>query len=267
MASGGDPLRVFRGFRKRLRALRVAAIGSTPDQVKQTLLNVVKPALAGGSCRCSVCDFELRAFLPFGVGLSWRKGALCPNCQSLERHRLVWLLLRERVQAQTPRLLHVAPEPCLRPRLKRLLGERYVTLDVAAPDVDVRGSLEALPFADGSFDAVICSHVLEHVADDRRAMRELRRVLTPGSWAVLQVPVAPDRAATFEDPSITSAAERRRHFGQHDHVRLYGADYPDRLRESGFEVTTTQVTSSFAPGEIQRCGLDPNELFYDVLRP
>lgn len=267
LAGAGERLRLLGHPPRTARALRIAAARSTPDQVKQALLNVVKPALAGGACRCSVCDFELRAFLPFGVGLSWRKGALCPNCQSLERHRLVWLLLRERITAQPPRLLHVAPEPCLRPRLERLLGEHYVTLDAAAPDVDVRGSLEALPFADGSFDAVICSHVLEHVTDDRRAMRELWRVLTPGSWAVLQVPVARGQAVTFEDPSITSAAERRRHFGQHDHVRSYGADYADRLRESGFQVTTSRVTNSFGAEEIRRWGLDANELFYHVTRP
>jgi SAM-dependent methyltransferase len=204
-----------------------------------------------------------------------RWGVLCPFCRSLERHRAVWLYLHarlhegaeERVEARALRLLHVAPEACFRPRLRRLLGKRYVTTDLVAPHVDVNASLEQLPFASESFDAVICNHVLEHVPDDRRALDELFRVLTPGGWAILQVPLATDHAHTREDPNESSPRERKRRFGQHDHVRWYGRDYPERLRAAGFEVEERPVRASHTPDELTRYALSPTEVLYVAHKP
>lgn len=201
-------------------------------------------------------------FLPFGVGLSLRWGALCPFCRSLERHRLVWLYAQPRIEQQRPRLLHVAPERCFEPRLRRMLGDRYTTSDVAATRVDVRASLEELPFADASFDAVLCNHVLEHVRDDRRALAELRRVLAPGGWAVLQAPIAYDHAQTREDPDESSPRERRRRFGQHDHVRWYGTDYPARVASAGFRVEALPVQELHSAAEARRYGLGTSEVLY-----
>lgn len=220
----------------------------------------VKPSFATERA-CPVCSHQFPWFLPFGVGLPWRWGVLCPFCRSLERHRLVWLYVGPRLE-QLPRLLHVAPERCFEPRLRRLLADRYTTTDFAAPGVDVRASLEQLPFADASFDALICNHVLEHVHDDARALSELFRVLAPGAWAVLQAPVAYDHARTREDPGESSARERKRRFGQHDHVRWYGTDYPERIARAGFSVEALPVQLLHSADEARRYGLGRSEVLY-----
>jgi len=157
------------------------------------------------------------------------------------------------------RLLHVAPERTLMRKLKRVPGLAYVTFDLTSPLAQVHGDVCALPFPDDSFDAILCNHVLEHVLDDRRAMAELRRVLRPGGWAMLQVPWDPDRAVSYEDSSIVSPEDRALHFHQSDHVRVYGRDYVARLREAGFDVTVERVGAFFSPGECLRHCLSPGE--------
>ncbi len=161
------------------------------------------------------------------------------------------------------RVLHVAPDRSLRDRLRTSPGVTYVGGDRKEPgytyppgtiDLDVA----ALPFPDDDFDLVICSHVLEHVQDDRRAMRELHRVLRPGGLAILLVPMS-QRADTDEDPTITDPEERARRFGQRDHVRLYGRDYPDRLREAGFTVAVERPADRLPPGQVFQLGLKRDE--------
>jgi SAM-dependent methyltransferase len=178
-------------------------------------------------------------------------------CESLERHRLHWVYLRERtdlLDGRPRRLLHVAPEAVLERKLRGLPGVRYVSADLADPHAMLRLDVMRLAFADAAFDAVLCSHVLEHVADDRAAMRELRRVLRPGGLALLAVP--PIRAErTAEDPSEADPAERRRRFGHPDHVRRYGRDYADRLREAGFEVEVVGAAELVGEAGVARLGL------------
>jgi SAM-dependent methyltransferase len=203
-------------------------------------------------------------FLPFGVGGRIRSGALCPGCCSLERDRAAWLhldVLQDRLKPGL-RLLHVAPERSIEPRLRKRLGASYVTADLMRQDVDRVMSIEDIPFGDGEFDAVICNHVLEHVEDDRRALREVRRVLAAGGWALLQVPVFAGIIHTREDSTVTSPHERRRLYGQHDHVRAYGSDYVERLREAGFEPELISLRQRHSRDEIVRFGLDPDETLY-----
>jgi hypothetical protein len=204
---------------------------------------------------CPVCASELSRFLPFGR--SGRADAYCPVCESLERHRLHWIYLRERtalLDGRVRRWLHVAPEEVLATRLRAQPGVRYLSADLADPRAMLRLDVERLPFADGAFDAILCSHVLEHVPDDRAAMRELRRVLRPGGLALLPVP--PIRAErTSEDPREADPAERRRRFGHPDHVRRYGRDYPERLAEAGFRVEVTSAAELAGPEGVRRFGL------------
>lgn len=133
-------------------------------------------------------------------------------------------------------MIHFAPEPALS---KHIRQKRYFasceTADMEMPGVDHRVDLQALPFEDDSRDFFICSHVPEHVADDRKAIRELYRITRPGGGGLLMAPICPDIGKTQEDPSITSESERWRLFGQNDHVRLYSHDdYVARIEESGF---------------------------------
>ena len=110
-----------------------------------------------------------------------------------------------------------------------------------------------IQYPDNTFDIVFCSHVLEHIPDDRKAMRELARVLKPEGWAVFMVPLNAEH--TIEDPSITNPAERERLFWQHDHVRLYGPDFKDRLEKEGFKVTVIKPSQIASAEDCMRMGL------------
>ena len=195
----------------------------------------------GDAVSCPICEHSFDAFKD-----DWnRPGALCWRCGSHERHRAQWLLLQRRPELlrDARSLLHLSPEWCLSERLRRTPGLRYVTADLDPAGVDLELDVTALDLPDGAFDAILCSHVLEHVPDDGAAMRELRRVTAPGGFCVVMVPLALDRARTYEDPSITTAADREREFLQFDHVRLYAPDIALRLRSAGFEVQTIDMTA------------------------
>jgi SAM-dependent methyltransferase len=190
-----------------------------------------------------------------------RPNALCWRCGSHERHRAQWLLLTRRPELlRTPRsLLHFAPEWTMRERIAPIAAERgirYVTADLDPEGVDLELDLQALALPDDCFDAVMCSHVLEHVPDDAAAMRELRRVTAPGGWCLVMVPLDTGRMETYEDPSVVTPEDRRREFLQHDHVRLYAPDIADRLATAGFEVDTVRP-EDLGPRAVERAGLLP----------
>ena len=216
-------------------------------------------AMRGDRVECPICGGRFRAFLPGGP--ERRPNAQCPGCGSLERQRLMWLYLQERTPlfARPHALLHVAPERDLARRLSALPHLRYVSGDLDSPRAQVRLNLERLPFRDRAFDAILCSHVLEHVADARAALRELRRVLAPGGWAILQSPIDPARARTFEDPAVTAPEDRLRVFGQRDHARIFGRDYPEWIRAAGFEVSVEPFVATLGEPRIARLGLDRDE--------
>ncbi|MBX0330763.1 methyltransferase domain-containing protein [Oscillochloris sp. ZM17-4] len=146
--------------------------------------------------------------------------------------------------------------------MRAAIGPGYITADLFDPHVDVRLDITRLPQSDQSIDIIYCSHVLEHVPDDRKAMRELYRILKREGWAILLVPITVGQ--TIEDPTITDPAERLRLFGQDDHVRRYGPDYVDRLREVGFIVDVITPANLSSPEEIVRAGLSPEsgEIYY-----
>lgn len=193
-------------------------------------------SVPGNAFACPVCGGRYRRFLPFG--LNGRRNARCPGCGSLERHRFMWMHLRDRhrLMQRRLRLLHIAPEQCVHDILSQNPELHYVSADMFDPAADRAADMTALPFGDALFDFAICSHVLEHIEDDRTAMGELFRVLVPGGRAVVMVPIEMDRPETYEDVSIDTAAGRDAAFGHPYHVRICGADYPDRLRDAGFEV-------------------------------
>jgi SAM-dependent methyltransferase len=209
--------------------------------------------LRGSERECPCCGGRFRR-------MSRRRiagfGGICPRCRSHRRHRAIVLLL-DRGELTGRRLLHFAPEPLF----DRFFAERpefeRVTADLYAP-ADLRLDITHMDLPDDSFDLILCSHVLEHVPDDRAAISELRRVLRPGGTALVLTPYRPDRP-TYEDPSITKPVDRMVAFGQQDHVRIYGSDLRLRLREPGFEVDDRTPAELFDAETVQRCELDPDE--------
>ena len=136
----------------------------------------------------------------------------------------------------------------------------YVTTDLISPIADVKADICDLPFPDNEFDFIFCNHVLEHIPNDKKAMREIFRVLKNNGTAIIQVPYDKNKRETYEDDNITDPKERRRIFGQYDHVRIYGMDYFDRLRSVGFEVEAFDLTAKLSDEEIDRHRLPKGEL-------
>lgn len=245
-----------------------------PRPVLQRLAGWSVPVLGliykGKGRVCPICCAEYKRFLPYGYVVV-RPDALCPRCLSLERHRLLWLWLTRETDLtdRRPRLLHIAPEVCLMRKLKDIYSsdpQKYVTADLESPLADLHFDILQIPLPDASFDAVICNHLLEHVADDRAALRELHRILRPGGWGVVLSPIDYNRAETFEDDTITDPAERTRIFGQYDHRRIFGRDYAERLRSVGFEAVEIDYAARFTQDERQKYAFC-NDRIYLVRKP
>lgn len=242
----------------------------------------VKPFIAfylkGSNFTDPIDGKSFRKFLPYGYG-NQRENALSPSTLSLERHRLLWLFLKEDTDFFKPannqelsfnlrgpsdkaklRVLHMAPEQCFLKRFKQQKNIDYTTADLYSPIADVKADICDLPFEENSFDVVFCNHVLEHISDDTKAMQELYRVLKPGGLGVFQIPQDLSRTVTFEDDSITDPKERAKLFGQYDHVRVYGRDYFDKLRKVGFVVNELDYTKKIAPELVKRFCLTPGEI-------
>jgi SAM-dependent methyltransferase len=231
----------------------------------------------GTKYECPVCKAGLRKLLPFGLdipvlkekkvfGGGCRPNACCPVCKSFDRERLLYLFLRHNTNifAEPQALLHVAPEPRLAELLRDIPSIDYLTADIHSAGVMVVMDITNIQYGDCRFDSIICNHVLEHIVDDRKAIQELHRVLKPGGWAILQVPLSMTLERTYEDSDITTEQDRERIFGQTDHVRIYAADYRDRLEEAGFKVDIFDWTSNSGDygGNTNRLGLDRDERIY-----
>ena len=223
---------------------------------------------AGRRYKCPCCGWNLRAFTHGGTSLRVREKGYCPRCNAKARHRRDWLFLDQQTSlfSTRTRLLHIGPKYALARRFVRMPTVEFVSIDVAdRPYVTHQADVSDLPFASASFDAAICIHVLEHVQRDREAIREIHRVLKPGGWALITVPINLDQA-TFEDPSVESPEERRRLFGEEQHVRAYGCDFAGRLSEAGFEVVLHRA-SDLEGETMQRYGLrDDENVFYCTKR-
>ena len=225
---------------------------------------LIAPFYRGHTVSCPVCEKSYKTFLPYGYGKGIRDNRLCPGCLTLERHRLLWMYLKNKTNLFTDNLkfLHIAPEQPFYKRFRKMKNLEYITADLESPIADVKLDIQDMPFEDESFDVVICNHVLEHVDDDRKAMREVYRILKKGGWAILQVPIDYNRETTYEDDSITTPEERQKYFGQYDHRRVHGKDYGKRLAEAGSSVIEDNYISTFTQKEIAKYRLDPDEIIY-----
>lgn len=187
--------------------------------------------------QCPMCGWSGFQFLPAKPGPFFRFDAMCPRCDSAERHRLAYVLLEERLRSRVGKLLHFAPERCMEKWLRQTCDE-YHTADLSAPNVMHKVDITATPFEDASFDRIWCSHVLEHVPDDRKAMREMGRVLRPGGLAVIQVPLW---GTVTREEILVTPEERVMQYFQEDHVRRYGSDILQRLEAAGLRVEVLRV--------------------------
>ena len=238
-----------------------------PARARPFALRRIRLAIyRGRRVECPCCGGRFSRFMP---GLSHRETRVCPRCGAQERHRALWLYMRERTDLfARPQLsiLHWAPEYALQRSLSELPNAAYVSADLEGSEAMQHMDMTDVPFKDGAFDLIVCVHVLEHVPDDRQAMREMVRVLRPGGVALLLVPIVLEQP-TLEDPAVVTPAQRKEAYWQEDHVRLYGADFPDRLREEGFDVTVDGWIRTLDETTLERYGLFPLEDIYVCEKP
>jgi Methyltransferase domain len=236
------------------RTVKVWLPRGTRYAARRAAYRATAPMHKGSAFHCPVCDHDWGRFLG--------SRRVCPWCCSLGRHRLIMALM-ERRDLLHGRILHIAPEPGLLDYLREAPVD-YWPVDLYPPPGVKQMDITAIDVP-VTFSGLIISHVLEHVTDDRRAMAELYRVLDPGAWAIVIVPLRLDRP-TYEDPAITTPREREIAYGQWDHVRIYGSDFPDRLRAAGFDVSPERPAGEWS--DANRLGLaDPPELIYFCHKP
>ncbi len=213
----------------------------------------------GNAVQCPVCGGTYRRFLSYG------RQRLRLSEAALERHRLIWLYLKERTDFFTKphQVLHIAPELCFIRPFERQHGKLYITADLESPWAKIKMDVQHMPFADNQFNVVLCNHVLEHVENDIQALQEIKRVLRPGGYAILQVPFYhPVPEKTLEDQSIVRPADREKLYGQADHVRRYGKDYLNRIGQAGLKAREVAFAEELGPDVCRRHGLVLTEKIY-----
>ncbi len=230
------------------------------------ILKVLAVFYAGNRVTCNVCGSKFKKFIPYGR--ESRGNALCPHCLSLERHRVLWQFLNEKTDffSAQIKMLHVAPELCFIKRFEAMENLDYITADIESPLAKVKMDVHDIPFEDNTFDVVFCNHVLEHVEDDEKVLSEFYRVLKPGGWGIFQIPIEYDREKTIEDTSITDPKERIRLFGQDDHVRAYGVDYPEIIKSAGFTVEMDDFVEQMSEEERFSKGFPHKETMYLAIK-
>ena len=242
-------------------------LNTIPRPILIRLSYIARPILAfilkGTTFTDPIDGKSFKMFLPYGYG-NQRNNVLSPSTLSLERHRLLWLYLNNETDFFTSKekkkVLHFAPEQAFYKLFRNQKNIDYTTTDLFSPLADVKADICNLPFADNSYDIILCNHVLEHIPDDTKAMQELYRVLKPGGMGIFQIPQDLNRETTFSDDSITNQKERAAIFGQYDHVRIYGRDYFDKLRSIGFTVVEEEYTKKIAPELVEKFCLAKGEI-------
>lgn len=204
---------------------------------------------------CLCCGGNYNQLLPYGI--MTRENALCPGCNSLERHRFLWDFISENKELfqEKINILHVAPEKILQRKLQALPNVNYISVDLDSQLAMLKVDITDICFKDNYFNLIICNHVLEHITNDMKAMMELYRVLSPNGLACIMVPINKRLKNTYEDDSIITYEERLEKFGQGDHVRIYGMDFIERLKETGFTVSIYSVAEHYSDEQIKKYGL------------
>lgn len=226
---------------------------------------------------CPICNQAVDRFSPYRGGWAEAPALMrtlcvvgsdldnwaCPSCNSHDRERHLYLYLKrlhllDRFAGAA--VLHFAPEKRLSRLLAQLKTARYVKADLfpSADDIQKVDMLN-ICFPDESFDIVLANHVLEHVGDDRRGTEEIRRVLRPGGFAILQTPYSERLHATWEDPGIDDDEARNAIYGQEDHARLFGRDIFDRFAQCGLVADIRRHDDVLADFDPVKFGLNKQE--------
>lgn len=216
-----------------------------------------------------ITGIAYRKMLPYGRRSS-RVNALAPHTLSLERHRLLWLFLKNETDFfnKPLRVLHLAPEYCFLKPFETAPNLSLVKADLNSPWADLHFDVHDIPFQSDSFDVILANHLLEHVDDDAKVLAEFHRVLKPGGWGIFQVPMDMKNPNTLEDPSIVTPEDRERHYWQADHVRLYGyEDYVNRLSKAGFQVDTINYAEQLGEQLTTRYCLGGERLVHLAMKP
>lgn len=213
----------------------------------------------GSRVKCQFCGWTGWRFMP--GGLRQDPNRVCPQCGSLERYRMLPLVIARELPPGPLRILEIAPKPCFTDYCKRQPGWRYVSSDLDSPLAMVHADLRAMPLATDAFDAIVCCHVMEHIHDDIPAFRELARMLAPTGVGIICVPL---RGAVTQEGAPRS--EWLRLYGQDDHVRYYGDDIVDRMRAGGLAVERIDTLSYFSAEELDRNALRGDDRFLFLVR-
>lgn len=235
------------------------------SKVKYSFFRLRSLLYIGTKVTCPCCSSHFRKFLSYRRS---RLNAICPRCGAAERQRLLWLYLKNKTNIfnNNLKVLHFAPEYNLQKNFRSMENLDYTSADLYSSVSMVKMDITNILYKENSFDVILVSHVLEHVIDDRKAMRELFRVLKPGGWAIIQSPIDLKRDQTYEDFTVTLPEDRERVFGNPGHVRIYGRDYKNRLEEAGFNVKLDPYVKEFSDDEVIKYGLDKSEDIYFCIK-
>lgn len=223
------------------------------EQIKKIKNQLFNLLYAGNKYYCLYCNKSFSKFRHSGhkqeifnkykiSGAGYRKNVKCPNCNSTDRSRLLllYLQLRTDIFNKKTKVLHISPNAELGKILNKNKNIEYLCSALYPADFKefdaIKLDITNIEFEENQFDLVICNHVLEHVRNDNLALSEIYRILKPKGFAILQVPMAINLKETIEDESIKSEKDRKKLYGQKDHLRLYGLDYFDKLQNAGFRV-------------------------------
>jgi SAM-dependent methyltransferase len=245
---------------------------STNNNYLQNILNVLYP----NKRYCPICCNETWEFLP--TGITFIRNGACPYCYSVERHRTLWLYMENNTDILEKlsggggdtydygsiNILHFAPEKCFYDKFINIKNCDYYPVDFNPQVWGIRDvvDIQNIKYNDNIFDAIFCTHVLEHIPDDYAAMKELRRVLKPDGVAFINVPIDTSLETTLENPEYNTPELREKYYGQDDHLRMYGKDYPAKLKSAGFAVKAISPNKGYSEKELYRYGLFKDETIF-----
>ncbi len=228
-----------------------------------------KMALKGGNVYCCICEQSYLTFLPSGDDI--KAHSRCPGCYSIDRNRQLYTLAKEAIDKSNSKLniLHIAPENSIRKKLSHIKNITYQCIDkfeigYVYPNAVRQMDITDLKFDNNTIDLILCSHVLEHVPNDTKAIQEIGRVLKPSGIAYIMVPLFEELENTYENSKANTPELRAQFFGQHDHVRKYGLDFRNKLEQPGFKVEIISFADRFSESEKIRLGFLNSESVFKI---